>query len=97
MEPTPSTTMDQKGVSMIWHYIGILMVVTGSIYALPQVIRSIQRGNSKGISAWFIAFWLFDKLVSLVYVSHLGDAPLMIKYSIGFIFILIIAFYKRID
>lgn len=82
---------------MFWHVIGILMVITGSVYAAPQMIRSIKRGNSKGVSAWFIGFWLLDKIISLCYVSHIGDLPLIVKYSVATLFVLVIAYYKRID
>jgi len=73
------------------------MIISGSVYSLPQVLRSIQRGCSKGVSAWFIGLWLLDKTLSLAYVSHLGDTPLIIKYTFGLMCVLIIAWYKRID
>lgn len=81
----------------MWATIAILMVISGSAYAFPQVIRSIKRGNAKGVSACFIGLWLIDKTLSLAYVTHLNDIPLIIKYSIALIFVLIIAWYKRID
>jgi uncharacterized protein with PQ loop repeat len=82
---------------MFWHWLSLVMVVVGCLYAVPQLMRSIHRGNSKGLSVWFLILWILDRAISLAYVSHLGDAALIIKYSIGLIFVLIIAWYKRID
>jgi uncharacterized protein with PQ loop repeat len=82
---------------MFWHYLSIIMIIVGISYSIPQVIRSIKRGNSKGVSKWFLILWILDKTLSLAYVSHIGDTPLIIKYGICLIFILIIAYYKRID
>ena len=82
---------------MFWQYLSIVMIIVGTSYAVPQVIRSIQRGSSKGMSIWFLTLWVLDRVLSLLYVAHLNDVPLMIKYSIGLIFVLIIAWYKRVD
>lgn len=81
----------------MWEIIGILMVISGSCYALPQLLRCIKRGSAKGISAWFIAFWLFDKLISLTYVIHISDLALSVKYSLATFFVLVIGYYKTKD
>lgn len=66
----------------------------GAVYAIPQAMKSIKYGNSLGISRWFILFWFLDKICTLIYVSHLQDYPLMLKYSLGLVCILIIAYFK---
>ena len=80
-----------------WQIFGILVIIVGAGYAMPQIFRSIQRGNSKGLSKWFIGLWALDRGLSLIYVTHLQDVPLMVKYAIGLIGVTIIAFYKRND
>lgn len=82
---------------MFWSVLGVTMVIVGSLYAFPQCLRSIKRGNSKGMSVYFIVFWLLDRLLSLTYTIHLGDIPLIVKYSIGSVFVFIILYYKHID
>lgn len=77
--------------------IALLMTIVGALYPAPQAIRAIQRGCAKGISKWMILLWLVDKSLSLTYVSYLQDIPLMIKYGVGLIFVLIIAYFKRVD
>jgi len=84
-------------MELFFIYLSILMVITGTLYAIPQCIRSIKRGNSKGLSVWFLGLWLSDKLISLIYVSHLENLPLIIKYSISLIAVLIILYYKKVD
>ena len=81
----------------MWSILATLMIIVGSCYAFPQVVRSITRGNSKGISSWFILLWISNSTLSLAYVIHIKDIALIIKYSILTIFVLIIAWYKRID
>lgn len=82
---------------MNWYILSIIMVITGSLYAFPQVWRSIKRHNAKGLSVYFILFWLLDKLISLAYVAHLGDTALVTKYGIATVFVLIILYFKRND
>ena len=79
------------------YFIIMIMVLAGTLAPLPQAIRSIQRGCSKGVSKWLIILWALDKSSSLVYSINIGDVPLMTKYSISLVFIMIIAWYKRID
>jgi uncharacterized protein with PQ loop repeat len=70
---------------MFWHLIAILMTVVGATCFMPQVFRAFKRRSAKGLSVWFLIFCCVDKLLSLCYTIHLGDVPLMIKYTVGVI------------
>jgi len=77
--------------------LSILMPIVGIIVPLPQVIRALKRGNSKGVSSYFITLWLFDRVISFAYAASLHNWPFMIKYGIGIILIAVIARYKLVD
>jgi uncharacterized protein with PQ loop repeat len=80
---------------MFWNIVSIIMVVMGGLYSIPQLYRSIKQKDSHGLSIYFILFWLCNELISLIYVSHLGNIALMTKYCITVIGISIILFYKK--
>jgi len=82
---------------MSWEVVGFLAAAMGLMYPIPQLLRVINRGNAKGISVYFIMLWLADKLLSFIYVAHLQNSALMIKYGVGLIMVIIICWYKRID
>lgn len=79
---------------MFWVFIATIMVIIGSIYTIPQAIRAYKRHNIKGFSIYFLILWFLDKTLSLCYTIHIGDIPLIIKYSIGFICISYFVYLK---
>lgn len=74
--------------------LGLLAGIFGSIYPIPQAIKAIRNKNSKGFSKWFLLLWFLDKSITLIYVCTLLSTPLIVKYTIGLICVLIITYFK---
>jgi uncharacterized protein with PQ loop repeat len=78
----------------MWAVIATLMTLTGSIYAIPQALKSIRHGSALGVSRYFLLIWMSDKILSLAYTMHTGDIALIIKYAVSSICVLIVIYYK---
>lgn len=77
-----------------WVMISIIAAIAGSTYAIPQAYRTIKYHSALGISRYFLIFWLIDKAFTLAFMCHLGNVPMILKYSIGTVCIMIIFYYK---
>ena len=79
---------------MYWIYFGFLCSILGTIYSIPQLIKIWQTKSAKGVSTLFICIWTLDKLCAFIYVSHLKDIPLMLKYGVSLLIVLAILYLK---
>jgi len=69
----------------------VLLAVCGA----PQAIQSFRQGHSRGISPWFLAFWLVGEL-SYVYstAAKFGFVGwLVFNYVGNIVFVLVIIYY----
>lgn len=66
-----------------------------ALCALPQSIKSIKEGHSKGISFGFIWLWLFGEISMLAYVYlKIGlDLPILSESIFNTLFLVIIMKY----
>jgi uncharacterized protein with PQ loop repeat len=57
--------------------------------ALPQVIESIKRGNTIGVSKFFLWMWFSGEIGMVIYtLSVIGfDKPLMLNYTLNIVMI----------
>jgi len=78
----------------MWEIVGFISSICGILYPIPQVKKTLKHKRALGISRWFLLLWFLDKFCTFIYVSHLQDYPLMLKYGIGISFVAIIGFYK---
>jgi uncharacterized protein with PQ loop repeat len=70
---------------------GILL----SICAFPQVVKVYREKNADGMSHLNLWFWLFGEVFMLVYVLFQQFSfPLLMNYSLNFVFVVIIMYYK---
>lgn len=65
-----------------------------TICALPQVIKTIREGHSKGVSWGTLILWFVGEVFSCLYVIFLGKWPLIINYFLNVLVIPIIIWYK---
>lgn len=79
---------------MFWLTLGLLATSLGTLYPIPQVWRTIKTKKVVGISRYFLTLWILDKVLSLLYVIHLQDFPLTLKYGCGTILVMIIIWYR---
>jgi len=63
---------------------------------IPQAIKSVKTGNSKGISAMFIWMWFFGEIAGIIYICAMKEIslPLLTNYSFNVIIVFIIILYK---
>lgn len=61
---------------------------------LPQVIETIRRGNTEGISTVFLWVWGIGEVLTFIYVFPRLDVPLLFNYSANILFITIILKYR---
>lgn len=74
-------------------YIGWIGSIFLAICGLPQAYVSWKQGNSKGISGGFLILWGLGELLTLLYILHKMDAPLILNYVINMVSLSVIIFY----
>ena len=75
-------------------YIGWVGSIFLAICGLPQAYASWKQGHSNGISSGFLALWGFGEVLTLLYVIHKMDAPLLLNYFTNILSLSVIIFYK---
>ena len=81
-------------MNFIWIAWAIILPISGGIYGLPQALRSYKQKDSHGISRGTIILWFLNELMSLVWVWHIADLSLFIKYAVSLVFVGTIAYFK---
>lgn len=69
-----------------------------ALCGLPQAIKSIRSGTSRGISLLMLLMWFSGEVFGLVYVISLASYPLIFNYFLNLVLLLIILkywFYPR--
>lgn len=74
--------------------IGYLSSTLLAICGLPTAILSIKNGNSRHIDNGLCAIWYAAELLGIVYVTWLGNLPLIINYGFNVVFLTVICYYK---
>lgn len=82
---------------MFWLILKFIVPGLGALHGAPQALKVWSRRHAYGISTWFIALWALNEFLSLVYVSHNHDIPLVIKYSVSLVLVAVIAYFKIKD
>lgn len=79
---------------MFWDIIGILAAICGTIYILPPARKALRYKSVVGYPKLMIYLWLAEKILSFTRAAYLQDPYFMVKYLIGAICVIIIAYYK---
>lgn len=65
-----------------------------AICGLPQAMKSLRQGHSKGLSTYFLVLWSVGEVFTLIAVVDLKVDYLLLNYISNLLFLLIIWFYK---
>ena len=65
-----------------------------ALCGIPQAIKAIKDKHSHGVSWGFIILWFLGEICGLIYVTHLGNLPLIINYFCNVLFTFIIFWFK---
>lgn len=79
--------------------IGWIGSICFSVCGIPQACKSIQEGNSSGVSWLFLILWLVGELCTIVYVLMLDELliPLIVNYILNLGSLLVILYYKMYE
>lgn len=56
-----------------------------SVMVIPQIIKTIQSRDTKGVSFLFFIIYLVANITALVYAIRISQPPLIFKYVIAII------------
>lgn len=54
-----------------------------SIMIIPQMIKTIKRKDTRGVSLMLFVIFLIANIIALTYAFMINQSPLIIKYSIA--------------
>ncbi len=76
-------------IEVIGWIASILLITCG----IPQAYKCIKQKHAKGISPTFIWLWTIGEAFGLIYVSVLGNRPLILNYFCNLLICLVILGY----
>ncbi len=66
---------------------------------IPQIIKTIKKKNTDGVSLFLFIIYLIANIIALIYAFMINQPPLIIKYIIGIVttvfYIFIYAIYNK--
>lgn len=74
--------------------IGWIGSICFAVSAAPQALKSVQDGHSEGIAVGMLILWFIGEICSLVYVWPKKHVPLIANYTLNFIFLVVIIWFK---
>jgi uncharacterized protein with PQ loop repeat len=80
----------------ITYVCGVIGAVAFAISGVPQMIKSIKDGHAYGVAWGMIILWLIGEINMIAYtlLKYGLDIILLGNYTINFIVIMIILYYK---
>ncbi len=72
-----------------WIYSGAF-----ALSALPQSLRSIKDGHSRGVADGTLALWIIGELTGLVYGFGLAQLPIIFNCLVNTVFVGVIIYYR---
>lgn len=75
--------------------IGYMAMACLIVAAIPQAIKAVREGHSKGIAGGYIGLLLAGFILMLTYLwVSKPVVPVMINYAVNILMMLIIGYYK---
>lgn len=75
-------------------FFGWIYSAAFALSAVPQVIRSIKDGHTKGLADGTLILWLLGEVGGLVYGFGLMQLPIILNCLVNAIFVGIIIYYR---
>jgi len=71
-----------------------------SVALVPQIIKTLRRKSTEGVSIWLFIIFFVANIIALIYALLIIQPPLIIKYILGilesvFYIIVFAIYYKR--
>ncbi len=89
--------MDNAQLAQI---LGWVATTLFSIALIPQIVKTLKRKSTEGVSVWLFIIFLVANIIALFYALLISQLPLIIKYILGilesvFYIIVFVIYYKR--
>ncbi len=65
--------------------LGWIATILFSIMIIPQMIKTIQSKDTKGVSLLLFVIYLVANIIALAYAFLISQSPLIIKYAIAIV------------
>ena len=80
--------------------LGWVATILFSVMLIPQIVKTLKKKSTEGVSLWLFIIFLVANIIALVYALLISQAPLIIKYVLGilesvFYIIVFAIYYKR--
>ena len=56
-----------------------------SVMIIPQIIKTVKRKDTRGVSLMLFIIFLIANIIALIYAFMINQSPLIIKYVIAII------------
>ena len=71
-----------------------------SIALVPQIVKTLKRKSTEGVSVWLFIIFFVANIIALIYALLIIQPPLIIKYILGilesvFYIVVFSIYYKR--
>lgn len=70
-----------------------------SVALVPQIIKTLKRKSTEGVSVWLFVIFFIANIIALIYALLIIQPPLIIKYVLGILesvfYIIVFAIYYR--
>jgi len=77
--------------------LGWFVMLCAVAKSLPQTYQSITDGHSRGLALWSLWIYFAGLTAAMPYTYILGSVPLFANYSVNFICVLIMIWYKHFE
>ena len=88
--------MDTTQIAQI---LGWIATILFSVMLIPQIIKTLKKKNTEGVSIWLFIIFLVANIIALVYAFLISQPPLIIKYILGILesvfYVIVFAIYYR--
>ena len=89
--------MDNAQLAQI---LGWVATTLFSIALIPQIVKTLKRKSTEGVSVLLFIIFLVANIIALFYALLISQLPLIIKYILGilesvFYIIVFVIYYKR--
>jgi len=79
--------------------LGWIATTLFSVAMIPQIVKTLKRKNTSGVSIWLFIIFFIANIIALVYALLIIQTPLIIKYILGLVessfYLVVFAIYYK--
>lgn len=80
-------------------FLGWIATTLFSVAMFPQIIKTLRRKSTDGVSIWLFIIFFIANIIALIYALLIIQTPLIIKYILGIVestfYIIVFAVYYK--